>query len=190
MLQGHPAVRRVQLVGSRQRGEPNVLSDWDFLVETDDPGGLRRELPGVVRDLTPIAAQWDRLSERWSYMLILRGGVKVDIELVGTKQDDEPPWEMSLQTLPGIDLHFWDWILWLGSKVLKGDDEFIRKELEKLSEHLLQPMGVRDVPGSIAAAVSAYSDARDAAEQSLGIAVSRDLENEVRHALERGGINL
>ena len=87
--------------------------------------------------------------------------------------------------LEGIDRHFWDWILWLASKREKGQDELVRRELAKMSEHLLRPLGVDRVPGSIEAALETYRFARDRRERELGVEVSRRLEREVLPALRR-----
>lgn len=185
LLQRHPSVRQVQLAGSRQRGDANTLSDWDFVVTTGHPPIFRSEVAAALKELNPIVEQWDRLSEHWCYMLILRGGVKVDIILEEMPQDQEPPWQLTRETLAAIDAHFWDWVLWLGSKRLKGDSQLIERELAKLFSHLLEPMNVRDVPQSIEAALDAYTEARDQAEQRFEVQVHRELENEVTAALRR-----
>lgn len=190
LLQQHPAIRHVELAGSRARGDANVLSDWDFVVETDDPQTLRRYVSNVLKQLDPLVEQWDRLSEHWCYMLILRGGVKVDIILEEMTQDQEPPWQLTRETLAAIDAHFWDWIVWLGSKTMKGDDELIARELKKLFDHLLEPMGADEIPRSLAAAVDAYVNARDVAERRFEVEVGRELENEVTAALRRANIEV
>ena len=73
-----PTVTSVKLAGSR-RGDENTLSDWDFLVETSDAGALREDISHLVETLNPLVGQWDRLDPVWCYMLIFKGGVKVDI---------------------------------------------------------------------------------------------------------------
>jgi hypothetical protein len=78
-LTTHPAVKAVELAGSRAEGRATDVSDWDFLVATDRFEDLVADLPGLVAELEPLAQQWDRLSPSWCYMLILRGPVKVDL---------------------------------------------------------------------------------------------------------------
>jgi hypothetical protein len=60
-----------------------------------------------------------------------------------------------------------------------GKDELVRQELRKMSEHLLKPMGVDRVPGSIQAATVEYLSARERLESSLGVRVPRRVELEV-----------
>jgi hypothetical protein len=179
----HPHVRAVELVGSRATGSPTRLSDWDFEVETDDFGAVARVLPEVVSALEPLAQQWDRISEYPCYMLMLSGQVKVDLIFPGEPYESLPPWTVTAETLDGIDRHFWDWILWLASKREKGQDEVVRRELAKMSVHLLRPLGVDRVPGSIESALESYRSARDEREREFGVEVSRRLEHEVLHAL-------
>ena len=179
----HPHVLTVELVGSRATGSPTRLSDWDFEVETDDFDVVARALPAMVSALEPLAQQWDRISEYPCYMLMLRGAVKVDLIFPGQPYESLPPWTVSPETLEGIDRHFWDWILWLASKREKGQDEVVRRELAKMSVHLLRPMGVDRVPGSIESALESYRSARDEREREFGVEVSRRLEHEVLHAL-------
>jgi hypothetical protein len=179
----HPHVRAVELVGSRAAGAPTRLSDWDFEVETDDFNAVAPELPSMVAGLAPLAQQWDRISEYPCYMLMLRGAVKVDLIFPGEPYESLPPWTVSAETLEGIDRHFWDWILWLASKREKGQDEVVRRELAKMSVHLLRPLGVDRVPASIESALGSYRSARDEREREFRVEVSRRLEHEVLHAL-------
>ena len=181
----HPHVLTVELVGSRATGTPTRLSDWDFEVMTDGFDAVARELPAMVAELEPLAQQWDRISEYPCYMLMLIGPVKVDLIFSGEPYESLPPWRVSAETLEGIDRHFWDWILWLASKREKGQDALVRRELAKMSEHLLRPLGVDPVPGSIEAAFESYRFARDEREREFGIEVSRRLEHEVLPALRR-----
>lgn len=175
----HPSVRHVELVGSRAAGTPTPLSDWDYMVEVADFPSVAADLPALVSELQPLAQQWDRLTSPWCYMLMLRGPVKVDLIFADEPRELEPPWTISVGTLPGIDEHFWDWTLLLVSKRLGGKDELVRAELQKMSRHLLQPMGVVRAPRSIEAAVARYRAERDRLESRLGIKVSRRLELEV-----------
>ena len=182
----HRHIRAVELVGSRATGSSTPLSDWDFEVETDDFGAVARALPALVSALEPLAQQWDRISAYPCYMLMLTGPVKVDLIFPGEPYESLPPWTVSAETLDGIDQHFWDWILWLASKREKGKDDLIRCELEKMSEHLLRPLGVDAAPGSIEAALEGYRRARDEREREFGREVSRRREREVLPAVSSG----
>jgi len=182
----HPAVRAVELVGSRATGMPTPLSDWDFVVVTDRFDEVARALPAAVAELEPLAQQWDRISAYPCYMLMLAGPVKVDLIFPDEAYESLPPWTVSAETLDGIDQHFWDWILWLASKREKRQDELVRRELIKLRDHLLGPLGVDRVPSSIEAAVEGYRSARDEREREFGIEVSRRREHEVLPVLSTG----
>jgi hypothetical protein len=186
VLLPHPDIRSVELVGSRATGSPTPLSDWDFEVEADDFGVVARALPALVSALEPLAQQWDRISAYPCYMLMLTGPVKVDLIFPDEPYESLPPWTVSAATLDGIDQHFWDWILWLASKREKGKDDLVRRELEKMSEHLLRPLGVDAVPSSIDAAVEGYRTARDEREREFGLEVSRRREREVLAAVSSG----
>jgi predicted nucleotidyltransferase len=179
-LERHPHVLRVELVGSRATGSPVQLSDWDFVVHTDDVDAVARDLPALVTELEPLAAQWDRLGppEYSCYMLFLEGPAKVDL-IVHVPHEPEPPWEVTAETLEGIDRHVWDWTLWMASKRQRGEAALVAEQLELMSEHLLRPLGVAEVPGSIEEAIAAYRTARDRAEAELGVTVTRRLEREV-----------
>ena len=182
----HPAVRAVELVGSRATGMPTPLSDWDLVVVTDRFDEVARALPAAVAELEPLAQQWDRISAYPCYMLMLAGPVKVDLIFPDEPYESLPPWTVSPETLDGIDQHFWDWILWLASKREKRQDELVRRELIKLRDHLLGPLGVDRVPSSIEAAVEGYRSARDEREREFGIEVSRRREHEVLPVLSTG----
>ena len=182
VLLPYPAVRGVGLVGSRADGSPTPLSDWDFIVVTDRFDDVARALPELVTPLDPLAQQWDRISDYPCYMLMLSGPVKVDLIFPGEPYESLPPWTVTPDTLDGIDQHFWDWILWLASKREKGQDELVGRELAKMRDHLLGPLGVDRVPGSIEAAVVRYRAARDEWERELGIEVAR--------RRERGGVSI
>jgi predicted nucleotidyltransferase len=180
-LLGHPHVMAVELVGSRARGTPSPLSDWDFAVEVSDLAGVTEDMPALVAELEPLSEQWDRLGpdDYCCYMLMLAGPVKIDLIFPGVPHRPEPPWKVAPDTLDGIDQHFWDWALWMAAKEQGGKDELVLQELRKMSEHLLKPMGVDRVPGSIHAATVEYLAARERLESSLGVHVSRRVELEV-----------
>jgi hypothetical protein len=186
VLLPHPNVRAVELVGSRATGSPTSLSDWDFEVETDAFDAVARALPELVTPLDPLAQQWDRISDYPCYMLMLFGPVKVDLIFPGEPYESLPPWTVTPDTLDGIDQHFWDWILWLASKREKGQDELVGRELAKMRDHLLGPLGVDRVPSSIEAAVERYRSARDEREREFGVEVSRRREREVLRVVPPG----
>ena len=188
-LLGHPHVMAVELVGSRARDTPSPLSDWDFTVDVNDFAGVMADLPALVAELEPLSQQWDRLgpNDYCCYMLTLAGPVKIDLIFPAVPHRPEPPWEVTPDTLGGIDQHFWDWALWMAAKEQSGKRDLLRQELTKMSEHLLKPMGVDRVPGSIHAATVEYLSARERLEPSLGVHVSRRLELEVLPVLRAAG---
>jgi hypothetical protein len=186
LLLPHPAIRGVELVGSRADGSPTPLSDWDFVVVTDRFDDVARALPSLVAELDPLAQQWDRISAYPCYMLMLAGPVKVDLIFPDEPYESLPPWTVTAETLDGIDQHFWDWILWLASKREKGQDELVGRELAKMRDHLLGPLGVDRVPSSIEAAVERYRSARDEREREFGVEVSRRREREVLRVVPPG----
>jgi hypothetical protein len=188
VLASRPDVSRVELVGSRARGEATALSDWDFLIHTTNSPELARELPATVTPLEPLAAQWDRLTERATYMLMLPGAIKVDLFPGDQRRALEPPWEPTPSNLFAIDAHFWDWTIWLGGKVLAGKTGLVAEELRKMHRHLLGPLGVTSPPATVDQAVAGYQGARDRLERSWKISVPRRLGDEVTAALVHHGV--
>jgi hypothetical protein len=182
VVQRHPAVQKVELVGSRATGTSVPLSDWDFLVETDDFEAVVQALPQLVEPLRPLARQWDPLGEHPCYMLMLTGAVKVDL-IFDRPHEPAPAWVVTAETLPRIDAHFWDWVLWLGAKRAAGKHELVESELEKLSAHILAVLGVEERPGSLEEAVGRYRPVLHDAEERLGVRVSPRLGAEVRTRL-------
>lgn len=178
VLGSKAGIRRVQLVGSRASGQATPLSDWDFKVVTADFPAIRAALPQLVIPLRPVVAQWDRLSHSWCYMLILSGPAKVDL-IFSEPHAALPPWRPHASTLLGIDDHFWDWTLWLRSKQEAGKPGTVARELAKLHEHLLSPLGVLSVPQTIEQAVMQYQTARAEWEGQLGVHVPRAAEEAV-----------
>ena len=185
------AVRSVRLVGSRLRGDATPLSDWDFAVEATDFASLAAQLPDLVRPLSPLAQQWDPLSENdRCYMLMLQGPHKVDL-IFDLPHDPEPPWIVAPETIAAVDAHFWDWILWIAAKTLAGGKEsLVRAELEKMSRHVLAPMGASAPALSVEAAVASYRAALAKQERRLGVHVSCELGDEVGGGLRRAGFRL
>lgn len=154
-------------------------------METDDFASVARALPELVATLEPLAQQWDRYSDYACYMLTLSGPTKIDLIFPGERQHWAPPWDPSPETLEAIDLHFWDWALWLEQKQRHGRDAQLEKSLGDMFELLLAPMGVPDAPSSIEDAVDSYVAARSQLEMRFGSTVSRSLEAAVRPALSR-----
>lgn len=171
-------VTSVELCGSRRRGDAGRFSDWDFAVRTDDVAATAADLPEAVRSLHPLAAQWDRLSDEASFMFIVPGPVKVDLIFTGVPHAHEPPWTVTASTIAGVDAHFWDWTLWLASKVDADRTDLVRSELDKMHEHILGPLG-RPRPESVPDAVDSYLAARDAWERDLDVSLDRSLGREV-----------
>ena len=179
----HPAVASIELVGSRAEGRATKWSDWDFAVRVRDFRAVAEALPRLVEPLEPLVQQWDRLSDQYCWMLILRGPVKVDLIFPDEPHEKEGPWRPGPDTLAGIYDHFWDWMLWLRGKEAAAKDELVASELEKLFGHLLAPLGVEVPPSSIAEAVGSYLAARDRAERRFGRVVRRDVEQAVAPSL-------
>jgi predicted nucleotidyltransferase len=186
-LEKHAAVRGVRLVGSRASGRAHEVSDWDFLVHTDDFEAVAADLPRLVASLEPLSELWDPYSDRACYMLMLRGPTKIDLIFPREKRKWSGPWEPRRDTLADIDRHFWDWILWLEQKRRRGRTAQLEKSLGDMYRLLLRPLGVVDEPASVADAVPAYVDARDALERRFGVELSRELEREVRPVVASQG---
>jgi hypothetical protein len=177
VLSSDARIAKVELTGSRASGQATPLSDWDFAVTAAAFEEVRDALPEMVRPLHPVVAQWDRLSRTWCYMLILAGPAKVDL-LFSRPHQPAGPWQVNATTLARIDDHFWDWALWLRSKLARRDD-IVAGELRKMHEHLLAPMGVTCAPANLGEAVTAYRTAREKCERRLGSHASRNAESTV-----------
>ena len=156
-------------------------------MDNEDPPRLAADLPELVAPLRPLAAQWERLSEQATFMVVLPDGVKVDLFTGGTRAV-EPPWAPAAGTLAGIDAHTWDWLLWLGGKGLAGRDDLVRAELRRFRDHLLGPLGDETVPATVAEAVTRYERRRAAAEQRFGVSVDRRLGGVVTERLRAAGL--
>jgi predicted nucleotidyltransferase len=182
ILGAHPQVRSVRLVGSRARGTATAYSDWDFQVDAQDFPAMAADLPETVAPLEPLARLWDPLSRHHVYALVLPGPVKVDL-LFDVPHEFEPPWRPAADTLPAIDAHFWDWLLWLVGKRHRGERRLVADELAKMHHHLLGPLGVGAIPTTLEGAVRAYFAARDRAEHQFGVRVPRGLQDEIQRVL-------
>jgi predicted nucleotidyltransferase len=188
VLAPSPLVVRVDLVGSRARGEATALSDWDFRIDTANGAALAGVLPTLVEPLEPLAAQWDRLTRRATYMLMLPAAVKVDLFPADELRAIQPPWEPTASNLVAIDAHFWDWVLWLGGKVLAEKSGVVSEELGKLHRNLLGPLDVTSPPATVEQAVTEYRDARNRLERRWEMSVPRRVGDEVAFALVRHGV--
>jgi hypothetical protein len=171
-LRADPDIVSVEFVGSRARGTAKRFSDWDFVVRAQVFASLAERLPQLCGRLDPLAQQWDRLSDHQCYMLILEGPTKVDLIFADEAHEHEPPWSVGANTLCAIDDHFWDWSLWLASKVDAAKDDVVRTELPKMHRYLLEPMGVARSPETLLEAVDIYLKARVAWERRLATNVN------------------
>lgn len=181
-IASHPAIDSIELIGSRRRGDATQWSDWDFKVATEDFGSVAIDLPTLVAGLEPLVAQWDRLSDHQCYMIIIDGPRKIDL-LFEEPHTHEPPHEVARATLSAIDDHFWDWTLWLTSKVAADKEDVVRTELAKMTQHLLGPLGVGTPPISLEHAVDRYIAARERHERGFGINVPRALGAQVERVV-------
>jgi hypothetical protein len=188
-LTKHPSVRDVRLAGSRAHGCSSPLSDWDFEIDASNPLAVADALPSLVQPLDPIVGQFDRLAYTTNYMLLLRGPVKIDLILPDLPWTKLPPWEVSRDTLPAIDAHFWDWTLWLASKVEKRDAG-VAHQYNLMSRHLLASLGAKIVPTSIEDAIQLYRNARSEREKEFRIESPRESEQEVCEGLRNAGYNV
>jgi Nucleotidyltransferase domain len=180
-------VSSVVLGGSRARDLATELSDWDLYVQ-GDPEGMVEEIPPLVASFGPLAAFWEPLAEEAGYMVVMDDPIKVDIFPLGATREIQPPWVLAADTLPSIDAHFWDWTLWLGGKLLRGQRQLVADELAKMHGFLLAPLGVVPAPASLDEAVASYRQARARAVEALGVVVHQELGRQVSEALRRHGL--
>jgi predicted nucleotidyltransferase len=173
----------VRLVGSRNRGDPTPLSDWDYEVTTTRFAEVAEALPAAVAPLQPLAAFWDPLGERPNFTVLLDGPVKVDLIFDGHPFTPSPPWVPAAATLAAIDAHFWDWSLWLGAKRARGQAELVGEQLAHLHHHLLAPMGATRPPADLDEAVATYVELRRRQEERLGVTVDHRLGDQVAASL-------
>lgn len=185
VLADHPAVTSVEFAGSRSRGTHDVLSDWDFAVETSDFSALARDLPALVAPLKPLSQQWEPMGHFPVYQVLLRGPTKIEYLFLGQSQDPAPPSVPTRDTLESINTHFWDWIWWLTTRASIGRSDLVAEHLTQLHAHLLRPMGIVAVPTSIEAAVDVFVARRNELETELGVTVDGALEDEVRRGIAR-----
>jgi hypothetical protein len=188
LLMKHPAILRVELTGSRLRGNASEWSDWDFSVETTDFRAVSAAIPVLTKSLNPLAHLWDPLSRHAVYMMILKGPIKVDL-MFNRLQQKKSPWIISRDTLAQVNSHFWDWILWIASKEASGKKD-ASKELKKMYSFLLEPLGCTKRPNSVQEAVRGYLTAFKRQKNSLNTEVDPSLGTEVIKGLKKMGFQL
>lgn len=176
----HPHIQAASLAGSHAAGTAHGFSDWDFIVDTNDFAAVAQDLPRLVAPLHPIAQQWDRYADHACYMLMLAGGVKIDLIFPDQPHERESAWQPSGDTLEAIDRHFWDWIVYVEQKRAGGHHARVVMLLHDMHTLMLEPMGVGEPPTSISEAVESYTTARHLLEQHYGVIVPRDLDDELR----------
>jgi hypothetical protein len=110
VVRAHPCVKSLKLTGSHAHGNATALSDWDFLVEVSNFNCLRKELPRLVAPFEPLTAQWDQLSDRQCYMLVVKGPAKIDLIFARIPNPRVRPWALTpaalkedRSTLLGLD---------------------------------------------------------------------------------------
>ncbi len=178
LLEPHPSVRRIELSGSRARGDATRWSDWDFEVSIDDLDALAPRLPSLIAPLEPLAWLWDPLANDATFMFLLDGPTKVDL-IFDQPARRQPPYDVRAENLRAIDVHFWDWTLWLTSKFAAGKHDLVSDELEKMSWYILRPMGIEATPSDLVEAVDLYVAERTRKEQHFGVTVPRELGRQV-----------
>lgn len=183
-LERSDIVGGIRLGGSRAAGCATKLSDWDLYLD-GEPASLVAGLPRLVAPLRPLAAFWEPLSEQAGYMMVMTGPVKVDLFPVGGRRSVQPPWVVRGAALGAIDGHFWDWILWLGGKALRGEAQLVSEELAKMQWFLLGPLGIERAPADIQDAVHLYLPARSEASRRFRAPVPGDLGRQVLAALRQ-----
>lgn len=181
-----PAIARLRLVGSRAEGRANPFSDWDFKVETDDFRPAASALSRAVQTLSPLGTFWDPLSSHQCFIALLSGPRKVDF-IFDEPHVPQPPYAAGRDTLEVMDVHFWDWTIWLVAKEAGQKRDLVSRELQKMHWYLLGPLGIGPTPMTIPGAVRAYLTARTQAEDRYGSRVNRRLGREcLRHLAEAG----
>ena len=188
LVLNHPAVRHVELAGSRSRGTHEELSDWDFAVTTSDFAAIARDLPALVEPLHPLGQQWEPLGHFPVYQVLLPGPTKVEYLFLDHSQQALPAPTPGAATLDAINTHFWDWIWWIATKASVGRHELVNEHTSQLFSYLLRPIGVAEPPATVEASIDAFVARRDELERDFGITVSRALEEEVRAGIRRLGL--
>jgi predicted nucleotidyltransferase len=186
LLADQQAIRSVRLVGSRAEGRATPLSDWDFAVDTHDFESAAVVLPRLIRSLSPLGTFWDPLSRRQCFSAILPGARKVDF-IFQEPHRPKPPYTAGADALASMDVHFWDWAIWLAAKEAGHHRELVTKELQKMHKYLLRPLGVPRAPATLLEATQAYLSARSGAERRFRTQVDRRLSEEcIRFLVDAG----
>lgn len=121
-------------------------------------------------------------------MLILVGGVKVDLFPGDLASVPLGPWIADGSNLARMDQHFWDWTIWLAGKQLAARHELVSAELEKLHANLLGPLGSDKPPSPVGGAVETYRARRRANEQACGTRVDRLLGETISRRLRDNNV--
>jgi predicted nucleotidyltransferase len=188
-LKRHPAVRNVTLTGSRRNGTATQWSDWDFLVDTIEFDMVSASLPRLVHSLLPISYLWDPLYDRRVFMMILKGPIKVDL-IFDVEHQIEPPRPINSETLFEINIHFWDWIFWIAGKQVRDLNDLVVQEIKKMYFHLLAPLGVKQIPGSIEETVQNFLSAFQSQKNLFHKDIDPELETEVLKGLKMMGFSV
>jgi hypothetical protein len=188
LVLNHPAVRHVELAGSRSRGTHNELSDWDFAVTTSDFAAVARDLPALIARLQPLGQQWEPLGHFPVYQVLVTGPTKVEYLFLDHSQQALPAPKPGPATLDAINTHFWDWTWWIATKASIGRRDLVDEHLRQLFGHLLRPLGVTEAPANVETAIEAFVRRRDELERKYDTMVSRTLEEEVRAGIRRLGL--
>jgi hypothetical protein len=144
---------------------------------------------GVIRaaatlDPPPLAVFFDPLGTRPNLTVLLDGPVKVDLIFPDVPFEPAEPWGVSADTLPKVDAHFWDWILWLAAKRARGLDDFVEFSLEDVHRFVLVPMGdAAEAPTSLEQAIERYEALRREQAAALGVDIDPTLGHQVRTAV-------
>lgn len=187
-VRAFPGVDAVTLVGSRATNTANALSDTDYAVHTRNVPATAEAIEALVAAHPALAAQWDPLPSDVTYMLLLPGARKVDFIFAGEAPAARGPWAPGRDAPAAIEAHFWDWLLWLGSKQLKGDQALVDAELAKMHHFLLGPLGAKGIPRSLDEALGQFDRWR-AGEAAAGrLPVRSALRDDILPALRSAGV--
>jgi hypothetical protein len=177
----------VRLDGSSATGSRTALSDWDFDLQLA-PDLTVNAIADAIHDIDALAVFWDPLSHRANLIVLLDGPIKID--LIAADRPNPVPierWEVTTESLPRLDAHFWDWTLWLGAKQLRGQTELVRDEMQKMYGALLRPLGAARAH-DIRSAIASYPSARDYRAEELHVVIDKTLQHQVDSAHERNGV--
>ena len=189
LLMKHQTVKNVTLTGSRSRGDATEWSDWDFFVDVTDLDAISIALPKLLEEVRPLSQIWDPLSHHAVYMLILKGPTKVDL-IFDYPHEPEPARAINRETIEHINKHFWDWILWIASKEIRGMHDITKEELKKMHTYLLATMGCTAIPITVEDAINEYTLLSGKQKKLLQTEISPTLEKEVVKGLKIMGFKL